>query len=54
MGHQSYVLVHTETTVSNPAVIFVWVKYKKLLKIEILEKINKKYDKKYFLALIIH
>ena len=54
MEHQSYVLLCTETALSNhPAVIF-WVKYQKLSKVEIisipfcyiLEKINKNYDRK--------
>ena len=56
MGHQSYVLLCTETTLSNhPGVIF-WVKYQKILKVEmilipftyILEKIDKNYNRKYF------
>ena len=54
MGHQSYVLLCTETTLSNHPVVIFWVKYQKLLKVEIiqipfsciLEKINKEYDKK--------
>ena len=62
MGHQSYVLLCTETTVSNHPVVFFWVKYKKLLKVEIisipfsyiLEKINKNYDKNIFLAIMIY
>ena len=56
MGHQSYELLCTKTTVLTPLVIFFLVKYQKLLKVEIifipftyiLEKINKNYDKKEF------
>ena len=29
-GHQSYVLLCTETTLSNPPVVHFWVKYQKL------------------------
>ena len=44
----------TETTLSNQPVVIFWVKYQKLLKVEIiwipfsyiLEKINKNYDRK--------
>ena len=54
MGHQSYVLLCTETALSNPPAVSFWVKYQKLLKVEIseisftyiLEKINKYYDTK--------
>ena len=54
MGHQSYVLLCTETTVSYHPVVFFWVKYQKLLKVEIiqilfshtLEKRNKNYVRK--------
>ena len=54
MGHQSYVLLCTETTVSNHPVIFFWVKYQRLSKVEIiqipfshiLEKINENYNRK--------
>ena len=49
MGHQSYILLCTETTISNPP-----VKNQKLSKVEIisipftyiLEKMNKNYDRK--------
>ena len=52
--HQIHVLLCTETTVSNPPVVFFWVKYQRLSKVEIiqipffhiLEKINENYDKK--------
>ena len=58
MGHQSYVLLCTEITVSNHPVVFCifWVKYQKIWKVEIvqipfshiLEKIDKNYDRKWF------
>ena len=54
MGHQSYVMLCTETTLSNHPGVFFCVKYQKSSKIEIiqipfsyiLEKINKNYDRK--------
>ena len=56
MGHQTYVLLCTETTLSNHPGLIFWVKYQKLLKVEIieipfsyiLEKIGKNYDRKFF------
>ena len=36
-GQQSYVLLCTEITASKPPVVFFWVKYQKLLKVEIKE-----------------
>ena len=58
MGHQSYVLLCTETTLYNHPVVIFWVKYQKLWNVEIiwipvssiLEKINKNCDRKYFLG----
>ena len=54
--NKSYLLLCTETTLSNHPVVIFWVKYQKLLKVEIiwipfsyiLEKINRNYDRKYF------
>ena len=55
MGHQSYVLqLCTKTTLSNHPEVIFWVKYQKLLKVEItlipfcyiLEKIYENYDRK--------
>ena len=54
MGHQSYLLLCTETALSNPPAVIFWVKYQKLLKVEIiwipftyiLEKLNKNYGSK--------
>ena len=54
MGHQSYVLLCTKTTLSNHTEVIFCVKYQKLLKVEImlipfcyiLEKMNKDYDRK--------
>ena len=36
LGHQSYALLCTETTLSNPPVVHFCVKYQKLSKVEII------------------
>ena len=36
MGHQNYVPLCTETTLSNHPEVIFWVEYKKLSKVEIL------------------
>ena len=36
MGHQSYVLLCTKTTLYNHSGVIFWVKYQKLVKVEII------------------
>ena len=55
-GHQSYVLLCTETTLSNPPVLHFWSEISKIVKSWNnlnsfhlhIGKINKNYDRKYF------